>query len=63
MMRDLREIGDATDNVPDTFLDKLKSDLPPTANIDKPSFWKRLTKSWTSSSTNSNNNNNASNNG
>lgn len=49
MMRDLREIGDAsnetqTDNV--GFLEQIRTDQPPSANIDKPSLWKRLTKGW-----------------
>ncbi|XP_019881852.1 uncharacterized protein LOC109609601 [Aethina tumida] len=51
MMRDLREIGDATEdnnsqNQPGGFLDQIKNDQPPPANIDKPSLWKRLTKGW-----------------
>lgn len=56
MMRDLREIGDATtiDNNSTTnsqnqqagFLEQIKNDQPPPANIDKPSLWKRLTKGW-----------------
>lgn len=49
MMRDLREIGDADDENCDAqngFLDKLKTDQPPSANVDKPSLWKRLTKGW-----------------
>lgn len=51
MMRDLREIGDATveptsnQNV-GTFLEQIRTDQPPPANIDKPSLWKRLTKGW-----------------
>ncbi|KAJ3643559.1 hypothetical protein Zmor_026261 [Zophobas morio] len=51
MMRDLREIGDAgvepnsqTQNA--GFLEQIKNDQPPPANIDKPSLWKRLTKGW-----------------
>lgn len=53
MMRDLREIGDATADNPsnqNAFLDQIKNDQPPPANIDKPSLWKRLTKGWGSSS-------------
>lgn len=53
MMRDLREIGDATtvenpqcDAANAAFLEQLKNDQPPPANIDKPSLWKRLTKGW-----------------
>lgn len=51
MMRDLREIGDAaaTENTQDEtagFLEQIKNDQPPPANIDKPSLWKRLTKGW-----------------
>lgn len=51
MMRDLREIGDATseENAPTEtsgFLEQIKNDQPPPANIDKPSLWKRLTKGW-----------------
>ncbi|KAJ8941559.1 hypothetical protein NQ318_011518 [Aromia moschata] len=51
MMRDLREIGDATSvENPQTesaaFLEQIKNDQPPPANIDKPSLWKRLTKGW-----------------
>ncbi|CAH0556075.1 unnamed protein product [Brassicogethes aeneus] len=51
MMRDLREIGDATSednpqNQTGGFLDQIKNDQPPPANIDKPSLWKRLTKGW-----------------
>lgn len=53
MMRDLREIGDATtaEESPHTettgFLEQIKNDQPPPPNIDKPSLWKRLTKGWT----------------
>lgn len=52
MMRDLREIGDATvepssnNQTVGTFLEQIRSDQPPPANIDKPSLWKRLTKGW-----------------
>lgn len=51
MMRDLREIGDATiettsNQTVGTFLEQIKTDQPPPANIDKPSLWKRLTKGW-----------------
>nr|CAH7713055.1 unnamed protein product [Callosobruchus chinensis]CAH7717473.1 unnamed protein product [Callosobruchus chinensis] len=50
MMRDLREIGDATEANAQSetagFLDQIKNDQPPPANIDKPSLWKRLTKGW-----------------
>lgn len=51
MMRDLREIGDATteenaQNETAGFLEQIKNDQPPPANIDKPSLWKRLTKGW-----------------
>ncbi|KAL3269919.1 hypothetical protein HHI36_008976 [Cryptolaemus montrouzieri] len=49
MMRDLREIGDATADNPsnqNAFLEQIKNDQPPPANIDKPSLWKRLTKGW-----------------
>ncbi|XP_074031521.1 uncharacterized protein [Leptinotarsa decemlineata] len=51
MMRDLREIGDAqseenAQNQNAGFLDQIKNDQPPPANIDKPSLWKRLTKGW-----------------
>ncbi|KAJ8985026.1 hypothetical protein NQ317_016937 [Molorchus minor] len=51
MMRDLREIGDATSvenpqNENAGFLEQIKNDQPPPANIDKPSLWKRLTKGW-----------------
>lgn len=56
MMRDLREIGDADDengSVENGFLDKLKTDQPPTANVDKPSLWKRLTKGWSGNSSKS----------
>lgn len=54
MMRDLRDIGDVEDCDSSTahngFLDKLKTDQPPSANVDKPSLWKRLTKGWSGSS-------------
>lgn len=53
MMRDLREIGDATADNPhnqNAFLEQIKNDQPPPANIDKPSLWKRLTKGWGTSS-------------
>lgn len=56
MMRDLRDIGDADDenaSVENGFLDKLKTDQPPTANVDKPSLWKRLTKGWSGNSSKS----------
>lgn len=56
MMRDLREIGDADDENCDAqngFLDKLKTDQPPSANVDKPSLWKRLTKGWSGSTSKS----------
>lgn len=51
MMRDLREIGDATvepssNQTVGTFLEQIRTDQPPPANIDKPSLWKRLTKGW-----------------
>ncbi|XP_018331356.1 uncharacterized protein LOC108741168 [Agrilus planipennis] len=49
MMRDLKEIGDASteeSNQPVTFLEQLKAEQPPPPNIDKPSLWKRLTKGW-----------------
>ena len=51
MMRDLREIGDAapdseTNNENMGFLDQIRTDQPPSANVDKPSLWKRLTKGW-----------------
>ncbi|KAJ8932443.1 hypothetical protein NQ314_014657 [Rhamnusium bicolor] len=53
MMRDLREIGDATsvenpqnETATAGFLEQIKNDQPPPANIDKPSLWKRLTKGW-----------------
>lgn len=53
MMRDLREIGDAAGVEPNSpssqtagFLEQIKNDQPPPANIDKPSLWKRLTKGW-----------------
>lgn len=49
MMRDLREIGDAsneTPNQPVGFLEQIRTDQPPSANVDKPSLWKRLTKGW-----------------
>lgn len=51
MMRDLREIGDATAVEPSSnqtvgFLEQIRNDQPPPANIDKPSLWKRLTKGW-----------------
>lgn len=50
MMRDLREIGDSSNdndnNQPEGFLEQIRTDQPPPANIDKPSFWKRLTKGW-----------------
>lgn len=52
MMRDLREIGDASnDNASiqaSGFLEQIKTDQPPPANIDKPSLWKRFTKGWSS---------------
>lgn len=53
MMRDLREIGDAGNGNEPTapqqsmgFLEQIRTDQPPSANIDKPSLWKRLTKGW-----------------
>ncbi|KAI4461360.1 tetratricopeptide repeat protein 1 [Holotrichia oblita] len=50
MMRDLREIGDAAnDTQPENnvgFLEQIRQDQPPSANVDKPSLWKRLTKGW-----------------
>lgn len=50
MMRDLREIGDATvepsSNQTAGFLEQIRNDQPPSANVDKPSLWKRLTKGW-----------------
>ncbi|XP_071050650.1 uncharacterized protein [Onthophagus taurus] len=50
MMRDLREIGDASNETQnDTnvgFLEQIRTDQPPSANVDKPSLWKRLTKGW-----------------
>ncbi|CAH1186094.1 unnamed protein product [Phyllotreta striolata] len=50
MMRDLREIGDgqAEDAAQNEagFLEQIRNDQPPPANIDKPSLWKRLTKGW-----------------
>lgn len=49
MMRDLREIGDGSvesNNQNIAFLEQIKNDQPPSANIDKPSLWKRLTKGW-----------------
>lgn len=57
MMRDLREIGDASTETSSStnssqspqitgFLEQIKNDQPPPANIDKPSLWKRLTKGW-----------------
>lgn len=49
MMRDLREIGDASmeqSNQSVGFLEQIRNDQPPSANIDKPSLWKRLTKGW-----------------
>ncbi|KAB0795260.1 hypothetical protein PPYR_12099 [Photinus pyralis] len=51
MMRDLREIGDSSNDNDNNqsdqgFLEQIKADQPPPANIDKPSFWKRLTKGW-----------------
>lgn len=50
MMRDLREIGDAsvepTSNQTAGFLEQIRTDQPPPANVDKPSLWKRLTKGW-----------------
>ncbi|KAF2882971.1 hypothetical protein ILUMI_23199 [Ignelater luminosus] len=49
MMRDLREIGDASNenaNQSGGFLEQIKADQPPPANVDKPSLWKRLTKGW-----------------
>ncbi|XP_057665969.1 uncharacterized protein LOC130899832 [Diorhabda carinulata] len=50
MMRDLREIGDAQaeDNTQSEtgFLEQIRNDQPPPANVDKPSLWKRLTKGW-----------------
>lgn len=50
MMRDLREIGDAAEEAPGGFLDKLRTEQQPPANIDKPSLWKRLTKGWSGGS-------------
>ncbi|GJQ71492.1 hypothetical protein Trydic_g11209 [Trypoxylus dichotomus] len=53
MMRDLREIGDAaTETQPGTnvgFLEQIRQDQPPSANVDKVSLWKRLTKGWSHS--------------
>lgn len=48
MMRDLREIGDASNETPNQggFLEQIRQDQPPSANVDKPSLWKRLTKGW-----------------
>lgn len=49
MMRDLAEIGDSTvenTNQSAGFLEQIRTDQPPPANVDKPSFWKRLTKGW-----------------
>lgn len=50
MMRDLREIGDAASEAqPENnvgFLEQIRTDQPPSANVDKPSLWKRLTKGW-----------------
>lgn len=50
MMRDLREIGDAavepSSNQTVGFLEQIRTDQPPSANVDKPSLWKRLTKGW-----------------
>lgn len=48
MMRDLREIGDASNETPNQggFLEQIRTDQPPSANVDKPSLWKRLTKGW-----------------
>ncbi|CAG9760835.1 unnamed protein product [Ceutorhynchus assimilis] len=50
MMRDLREIGDATTQENQSqhtaFLEQIKNDQPPPENIEKPSLWKRLTKGW-----------------
>ncbi|KAL1495054.1 hypothetical protein ABEB36_010534 [Hypothenemus hampei] len=50
MMRDLREIGDATSQENQAqhaaFLEQIKNDQPPPENIEKPSLWKRLTKGW-----------------
>lgn len=54
MMRDLRDIGDATtvENNSQTvgFLEQIRTDQQPSPNVDKPSLWKRLTKSWTNHS-------------
>lgn len=48
MMRDLREIGDASTDSTNQggFLEQIRTDQPPSANVDKPSLWKRLTKGW-----------------
>lgn len=50
MMRDLREIGDASNETQAEnnvgFLEQIRTDQPPSANVDKPSLWKRLTKGW-----------------
>ncbi|XP_060527730.1 uncharacterized protein LOC132702892 [Cylas formicarius] len=52
MMRDLREIGDASsheneNNQTAAFLEQIKNDQPPPESVEKPSLWKRLTKGWT----------------
>lgn len=56
MMRDLRDIGDASNEHVEQgggggigFLEQIRTDQPPSANVDKPSFWKRLTKGWSNS--------------
>jgi hypothetical protein len=55
MMRDLREIGDAGNDTSQAnsqslgFLEQIRNDHQPPANIDKPSLWKRLTRGWTNS--------------